>query len=138
MLYKLFFAALHNQYEIYVTFILFLTGLLFGWARFKSGSVLLTIVLHSFNILSVIALTYFLSVWWYGDNLYNCLNMGALNLRLKRLEKIKPFLPLIVILKHDRYSAEQEEKIKEAEARNQPVKIVRIYTVDADGQRVDD
>ena len=64
--------------------------------------------------------------------------MGALNLRLKRLEKIKPISPLIVILKHDSSSAEQEEKIKEAEARNQPVKIVRIYTVDADGQRVDE
>ncbi len=63
--------------------------------------------------------------------------MVALKLRLKKLERIKPISPLIVILRHGRYSAEHEQQIKAVDARNQPVKVVRVYTVDGDGQKVD-
>ena len=42
-------AAIHIQYDLYDLTTIFLLGLGFGIARFKSGSVLLTIGLHSFS-----------------------------------------------------------------------------------------
>lgn len=49
----LVWAAIHTQYEAYAIFHIFVLGLLFGWARTKTGSVLLTILMHS--IVNIIA-----------------------------------------------------------------------------------
>jgi membrane protease YdiL (CAAX protease family) len=42
------FAALHNQYEMYIKCYIFSQGVFLGFARDKSGSVILTIIIHSF------------------------------------------------------------------------------------------
>ena len=40
-------AVIHTQYDWYGIFQIFLIGLLLGWVRWRSGSTLLTIVLHA-------------------------------------------------------------------------------------------
>ncbi len=42
-------ASIHMQYDAYGVFVIFLIGLLLGWARWQSGSVLLAIALHCAN-----------------------------------------------------------------------------------------
>ncbi len=45
---SLFWAIIHTQYDMYELSIIFFMGLILGTARWKTGSVLLTIGLHSF------------------------------------------------------------------------------------------
>ncbi len=48
-------AAIHSQYDLYGILTIFVSGLIFGIARLKSGSVLLTIGMHSFmNLVATI------------------------------------------------------------------------------------
>jgi hypothetical protein len=48
---SLAFAALHVQYDIFGIAQIFVVGLYLGWMRWRSGSVLLTILLHGlFNL----------------------------------------------------------------------------------------
>ncbi len=46
-------AALHQQYPWLIIVYIFLMGLIFGWARQRSGSTMLTIMLHALNNLFV-------------------------------------------------------------------------------------
>lgn len=43
----LLWAVLHAQYELYVMGQVFVFGLAFGWMRWKSGSILPTILMHA-------------------------------------------------------------------------------------------
>ena len=53
-------AAIHLQYDLYGIATIFVMGLMFGLARVKTGSILLTILLHSFaNFIAMIEATLF-------------------------------------------------------------------------------
>lgn len=55
-------AAIHLQYELYIIGLIFILGVVLGIARLKSGSVLLTIGLHSFvNLVATIEVVIYLS-----------------------------------------------------------------------------
>lgn len=53
-------AAMHLQYEIFFIVQIFILGLVLGWLRWRSGSTLLTIVLHAIINLSSLVQTAFL------------------------------------------------------------------------------
>jgi membrane protease YdiL (CAAX protease family) len=53
----LLWAAIHLQYDLYGIATVFAIGLLLGWARLRTGSVVLTIVLHAvFNLVAMLEL----------------------------------------------------------------------------------
>ncbi len=55
-------AAIHLQYELYILMIIFIMGVLLGIARLRSGSVLLTIGLHSlFNLVAIVEVAIYTS-----------------------------------------------------------------------------
>ncbi len=58
-------AAMHTQYEPFVLGYIFCIGLLFGWLRQRTGSTLLTMMLHATQNAVVLAQTA-LTVWWLG------------------------------------------------------------------------
>jgi hypothetical protein len=45
---SLVWAAIHVQYDLYGRFMIFLSGLLLGWARWRTQSVTTPILMHSF------------------------------------------------------------------------------------------
>lgn len=52
---SLAWAAIHSQYELYLIFTIFIFGLVLGFVRLKTNSVLLTIGLHAFmNLISMV------------------------------------------------------------------------------------
>ena len=57
-----FWAVIHVQYELYYIATIFLLGLLFGFARLKSGSTWLTIIMHAVvNFIAMIQVLFTLS-----------------------------------------------------------------------------
>lgn len=57
-----FWAVIHLQYEPYYMVTIFLLGLLFGFARLKTGSTLLTITMHSLvNFIAMVQVSFMLS-----------------------------------------------------------------------------
>jgi CAAX protease family protein len=60
---SIMWAAIHVQYDLYDISTIFVSGLILGFARIKTGSVLLTIGLHSFiNLIATIETMFFVSV----------------------------------------------------------------------------
>ncbi len=57
--------GMHTQYEPFVLSYIFGIGLLFGWLRQRTGSTLLTMMLHATQNAVVLAQTA-LTVWWLG------------------------------------------------------------------------
>jgi membrane protease YdiL (CAAX protease family) len=57
------FALIHTQYDWLGIFFVFCSGLLYGWARWQSGSTLLAILLHAVNNLWVTGLTVVAVEW---------------------------------------------------------------------------
>ncbi len=56
-------AGMHVQYEFFFVAQIFILGLLFGWLRFRSGSTVLTLVLHGFINLSALVETAIVVEW---------------------------------------------------------------------------
>jgi CAAX protease family protein len=56
-------AAMHVQYEFFFIVQIFILGLVFGWLRWRSGSTLLTLILHALINLSALAQTSIIVHW---------------------------------------------------------------------------
>lgn len=60
---SLLWAGIHFQYDYYDLFIILLIGLILGTARLKTGSVILTIVMHAFiNLVAIIETMIYVSL----------------------------------------------------------------------------
>lgn len=57
-------AAMHVQYELFFVVQIFLLGLVFGWLRWRSGSTMLTWLLHALINLSALVQTAIIVAWW--------------------------------------------------------------------------
>jgi membrane protease YdiL (CAAX protease family) len=56
-------AAMHVQYEFFFIVQIFILGLVFGWLRWRSGSTLLTLILHAMINLSALVQTAIIVNW---------------------------------------------------------------------------
>ena len=58
---SLAWAAIHTQYDMYGILHIFLFGLFLGWARTKTGSIVLTIIMHSIgNLIATVQVAVYL------------------------------------------------------------------------------
>ena len=56
-------AAMHVQYELFFIVQIFILGMVFGWLRWRSGSTLLTLILHAVINLSALVQTAIIVKW---------------------------------------------------------------------------
>jgi len=56
-------AAMHVQYEFFFIVQIFILGMVFGWLRWRSGSTLLTLILHALINLSALVQTAIIVKW---------------------------------------------------------------------------
>ena len=56
-------AAMHVQYELFFIVQIFILGMVFGWLRWRSGSTLLTLILHALINLSALVQTALIVKW---------------------------------------------------------------------------